>query len=189
MSHHAVEALRQSNIKRVLIVGRDGPLQAAFTVKELQEIIRLPGCHPVLHPWDIKHCQCVLSGETIYLFRPNSVCWRQHLRRVYYNFIMLLQSFQGHASDWQSWWSKSHSKLFSIDTCSIQHMYFKAGGTALADPAMSGAIIIIIKKGNLIKQAQQRPLLACFHHPCVMYLALYYGLSKRIAYCHVNSPS
>ncbi|KAL1954441.1 hypothetical protein VTO42DRAFT_1165 [Malbranchea cinnamomea] len=42
MSEHALEALAKSKIRRVRIVGRRGPMQAAFTIKELRELIQLP---------------------------------------------------------------------------------------------------------------------------------------------------
>jgi adrenodoxin-NADP+ reductase len=39
----ALEALSRSRVKRVRVVGRRGPMQAAFTVKELRELLSLPG--------------------------------------------------------------------------------------------------------------------------------------------------
>ncbi|XP_036755877.2 NADPH:adrenodoxin oxidoreductase, mitochondrial isoform X3 [Manis pentadactyla] len=48
----ALRALRQSQVKTVWIVGRRGPLQAAFTIKELREMIQLPGTRPILDPAD-----------------------------------------------------------------------------------------------------------------------------------------
>ncbi|XP_059527120.1 NADPH:adrenodoxin oxidoreductase, mitochondrial isoform X2 [Myotis daubentonii] len=44
--------LRQSQVKTVWIVGRRGPLQVAFTIKELREMIQLPGTRPILDPAD-----------------------------------------------------------------------------------------------------------------------------------------
>ena len=38
---HANTALRGSNIQRVVMVGRRGPLQVAFTIKELRELLKL----------------------------------------------------------------------------------------------------------------------------------------------------
>lgn len=49
---HALDALRQSKIKRVVVAGRRGPLQVAFTIKELREMIRLPGSRPLLKSSD-----------------------------------------------------------------------------------------------------------------------------------------
>eukprot|EP00124_Ichthyophonus_hoferi_P000367 Ihof_evm6s13 gene=Ihof_evmTU6s13 len=53
ISHHALEALRASRIKRVVCVGRRGPLQAAFTIKELREMTKLPDCKVVFDKSDI----------------------------------------------------------------------------------------------------------------------------------------
>ncbi|CAL8471382.1 g10924 [Coccomyxa elongata] len=43
IAQHALTALRSSAVKRVRIVGRRGPVQAAFTAKELREITKLEG--------------------------------------------------------------------------------------------------------------------------------------------------
>ncbi|XP_078426889.1 NADPH:adrenodoxin oxidoreductase, mitochondrial [Cetorhinus maximus] len=51
---HALEAIAASKVKRVLLVGRRGPLQVAFTIKELREMINLPDTHPLLHPSDFE---------------------------------------------------------------------------------------------------------------------------------------
>ncbi|XP_060058705.1 NADPH:adrenodoxin oxidoreductase, mitochondrial isoform X1 [Erinaceus europaeus] len=48
----ALGVLRQSRVKMVWIVGRRGPLQVAFTIKELREMIQLPGTRPILDPAD-----------------------------------------------------------------------------------------------------------------------------------------
>ncbi len=60
MSEAALDALARSHIKRVHVVGRRGPMQAAFTIKELRELMKLPGVglHPLgtaqLLPPDLK---------------------------------------------------------------------------------------------------------------------------------------
>jgi adrenodoxin-NADP+ reductase len=43
ITEYALEELSRSRVKRVRVVGRRGPLQAAFTVKELRELLSLPG--------------------------------------------------------------------------------------------------------------------------------------------------
>uniref|UniRef100_A0A8D2B134 NADPH:adrenodoxin oxidoreductase, mitochondrial n=1 Tax=Sciurus vulgaris TaxID=55149 RepID=A0A8D2B134_SCIVU len=48
----ALGVLRQSQVKTVWIVGRRGPLQVAFTIKELREMIQLPGTRPILDSAD-----------------------------------------------------------------------------------------------------------------------------------------
>lgn len=42
ITEQALAALNTSQIERVYVVGRRGPLQAAFTIKELREMLRLP---------------------------------------------------------------------------------------------------------------------------------------------------
>ncbi|KAK0629669.1 hypothetical protein B0T17DRAFT_194074 [Bombardia bombarda] len=59
ITEHALEALSKSKIKRVHVVGRRGPMQAAFTIKEVRELMRLPDVsfHPTdqsLIPSDLK---------------------------------------------------------------------------------------------------------------------------------------
>ena len=49
ITEKALEKLSKSRIKRVHVVGRRGPLQGAFTIKEVRELIQLPGVgfHPI----------------------------------------------------------------------------------------------------------------------------------------------
>ncbi|GAP84865.2 putative ferredoxin-NADP+ reductase [Rosellinia necatrix] len=47
----AIETLSKSRIKRVHVVGRRGPMQVAFTIKEARELTKLPAVS--LHPVDI----------------------------------------------------------------------------------------------------------------------------------------
>ncbi|KAN0104713.1 mitochondrial putative NADPH:adrenodoxin oxidoreductase [Hyaloscypha variabilis] len=59
ITSNAIETLQKSKVKRVRVVGRRGPLQAAFTIKEVRELMKLPpvAFHPVdksLIPADIK---------------------------------------------------------------------------------------------------------------------------------------
>ncbi|KAJ4300222.1 NADPH-adrenodoxin reductase [Collariella sp. IMI 366227] len=60
IAEHAIETLSKSKVKRVHIVGRRGPMQAAFTIKEARELMRLPSVafHPItnttLIPPDLK---------------------------------------------------------------------------------------------------------------------------------------
>uniref|UniRef100_A0A8C8VMA5 NADPH:adrenodoxin oxidoreductase, mitochondrial n=1 Tax=Pelusios castaneus TaxID=367368 RepID=A0A8C8VMA5_9SAUR len=48
----SLAAIAGSKLKRVWLVGRRGPLQVAFTIKELREMINLPGTRPLLDPAD-----------------------------------------------------------------------------------------------------------------------------------------
>lgn len=42
ITEHALRELRASQVQRIFLVGRRGPLQAAFTIKELREMTKLP---------------------------------------------------------------------------------------------------------------------------------------------------
>lgn len=42
IADHAVEALSKSRVRRVKVVGRRGPLQAPYTIKELRELMNMP---------------------------------------------------------------------------------------------------------------------------------------------------
>lgn len=59
ITEHALAHLAQSKVKRVHVVGRRGPMQAAFTIKEVRELMKLPrvAFHPAsreLIPEDLK---------------------------------------------------------------------------------------------------------------------------------------
>ena len=47
---HAVDALRHSAVKEVHLLGRRGPAQAAFTPKELRELLGMEGIRVEVHP-------------------------------------------------------------------------------------------------------------------------------------------
>lgn len=50
MAQHALDALNESKVKQVHVVGRRGPAQAKFTPKELKEMGGLAACDPVVDP-------------------------------------------------------------------------------------------------------------------------------------------
>ena len=49
IAERAAEALRSSSVRNIIILGRRGVLQAAFTIKELRELSRLSGVRTTLH--------------------------------------------------------------------------------------------------------------------------------------------
>lgn len=49
---HALEALSTSKVRKVSLVGRRGPLQAAFTIKELREMLKIPKCNTIWRSQD-----------------------------------------------------------------------------------------------------------------------------------------
>ncbi|MBI4557021.1 MAG: NADP oxidoreductase [Candidatus Hydrogenedentes bacterium] len=54
IAQHALEALAESKVKEIHLVGRRGPVQAAFTQPEIKEIGELADCDPVLDPADLE---------------------------------------------------------------------------------------------------------------------------------------
>lgn len=50
MAGHAIEALRNSRVREIHCLGRRGPVQAAFTPKELGELGHIEGCDIVIDP-------------------------------------------------------------------------------------------------------------------------------------------
>lgn len=51
-TEYALQALADSKVERVHLVGRRGPLQAAFTIKELREMLKLPNVETCWRPED-----------------------------------------------------------------------------------------------------------------------------------------
>ncbi|XP_063149253.1 NADPH:adrenodoxin oxidoreductase, mitochondrial isoform X2 [Candoia aspera] len=54
ITEESFSALASSKVKRVFLIGRRGPLQVAFTIKELREMINLPSVRPFLDPTDFR---------------------------------------------------------------------------------------------------------------------------------------
>jgi ferredoxin--NADP+ reductase len=54
IAQYALDALGKSNIKEVHMVGRRGPVQAAFTPVEIREFGELADCDPVIDPKDLE---------------------------------------------------------------------------------------------------------------------------------------
>ncbi len=53
MAGHAIEILRQSQVREVHIVGRRGPAQAKFTPKEIGELGEIDDCDVIIDPQDL----------------------------------------------------------------------------------------------------------------------------------------
>jgi ferredoxin/flavodoxin---NADP+ reductase len=54
MADHALEALRRSRVREVVVLGRRGPAQASFTTPEIRELGRLEGVDVVVDPEDLR---------------------------------------------------------------------------------------------------------------------------------------
>lgn len=59
---HAVEELERSTVKQVILIGRRGPLHAAFTIKELRELSKLSGVATSLEAPDDAFGPAVLAA-------------------------------------------------------------------------------------------------------------------------------
>ena len=62
---HAIEALRKSQVKRVILLGRRGPLEVSFTIKELREMIRLEDTKPLMKAEDFVDIRPKVPGMEI----------------------------------------------------------------------------------------------------------------------------
>merc|ERR1719331_2547856 len=49
-----LELRAASRVKRVVVIGRRGPLNVSFTIKELREMIKLPAVQSVIKPSDFE---------------------------------------------------------------------------------------------------------------------------------------
>src|SRR5579884_3719350 len=54
IADHALQVLRQSNIREVVMLGRRGPAQASFTNPELREFGKLTGVDVIVDPQDLQ---------------------------------------------------------------------------------------------------------------------------------------
>ncbi|MFC9355731.1 FAD-dependent oxidoreductase [Rhodococcus sp. NPDC057014] len=65
IAEHALDALRQSNIREVVVLGRRGPAQAAYTNPELLALGHLAGVDVVIDPCELEldeHSRTVIDG-------------------------------------------------------------------------------------------------------------------------------
>lgn len=61
ITDHALQKLAESKVKNVYLIGRRGPLQAAFTIKELREQIKMDKCKTIWKPEDFKGIEEIVS--------------------------------------------------------------------------------------------------------------------------------
>lgn len=64
MCEHALRALQNSQLKRVHLIGRQGPLQVSFSTKELRNMAQLPGCGFYSDSSDMELIRNQLPGTT-----------------------------------------------------------------------------------------------------------------------------
>ncbi|MEO8031383.1 MAG: NAD(P)-binding protein [Gemmatimonadota bacterium] len=54
IASYALEALAESKVRDIYMIGRRGPVQAAFTNPEVKELGELPGADAIVHPAELK---------------------------------------------------------------------------------------------------------------------------------------
>ncbi|XP_054724022.1 NADPH:adrenodoxin oxidoreductase, mitochondrial-like [Uloborus diversus] len=62
ITEYAYEALKKSQVQKVVLIGRRGPLQVSFTIKELRELIKLSGCVTKMNVTDFKGIPEIISS-------------------------------------------------------------------------------------------------------------------------------
>lgn len=62
ITSHSLSTLAESKVKKVVLIGRRGPLQVAFTIKEFREMLRLPGVQTTFTPEQMAGLKDHVSG-------------------------------------------------------------------------------------------------------------------------------
>ncbi|XP_039289338.1 NADPH:adrenodoxin oxidoreductase, mitochondrial-like isoform X2 [Nilaparvata lugens] len=62
ITENALEILSKSRVKRVHLVGRRGPLQVAFTIKEFREMVKLPNATTLFRPEQLVGLESVIPS-------------------------------------------------------------------------------------------------------------------------------
>ena len=58
-----LDVLSRSQVKKVKLIGRRGPYQVAFTIKELREMIKLPECKLIINKKYFDNYKTKLPGK------------------------------------------------------------------------------------------------------------------------------
>ncbi|MEP3441707.1 MAG: FAD-dependent oxidoreductase [Sulfitobacter sp.] len=104
---HALDALSNSKVTDIFVVGRRGPLQASFSIRELREFSMLSDVEPVFDPVEIDRAGAspeelkeasrmlgILKGFA----HPDAA--RQAARRIHFRFLLSPAEIQGtHAAE------------------------------------------------------------------------------------------
>jgi ferredoxin--NADP+ reductase len=100
---HAIEALRNSNIRKVVISARRGPEHAAFTSPELRDLPKLEHTNVLLHPADVAAALERAGDESEKDVRNNLEAMRliseleqgKHARTMEFQFLCTPTEFRG----------------------------------------------------------------------------------------------
>ncbi|CAF9934718.1 MAG: NADPH-adrenodoxin reductase [Heterodermia speciosa] len=98
MTEQAVATFSESRVKRVRVVGRRGPMQASFTIKEVRELMNLPSVmfepiSPSLFPPDPKSLPRTARRLTELLQKGSTTAPSESLRKWSLDFFLSPTSF------------------------------------------------------------------------------------------------
>lgn len=63
ITEYSLETLTQCKVKKITLIGRRGPLQVAFTIKEFREMLKLPGVSTHFFKEQINDIDKIISGN------------------------------------------------------------------------------------------------------------------------------
>lgn len=98
MTEQAIATFSKSRVKRVRVVGRRGPMQASFTIKEVRELMKLPSVsfepiEPHLFPPDPKALPRTAKRLVELLQKGSMTSHSEALRRWSLDFLLSPTSF------------------------------------------------------------------------------------------------
>jgi ferredoxin--NADP+ reductase len=86
---HALDALRESQVREVFLLGRRGPDQAAFTPSELRELGHLEAADPVVDPLELAGCDAGEPGGNLAILRSFAARpGRPDARKLHVRFLV-----------------------------------------------------------------------------------------------------
>jgi len=86
---HALEALRESQVREVFMLGRRGPAQAAFTPPELRELGKLEAADPIVDPADLLGLADPEPGGNVEILREFAARRpRPDAKRLHFRFLV-----------------------------------------------------------------------------------------------------
>ena len=103
MTEQAVATFSKSRVKRVRVVGRRGPMQASFTIKEVRELMKLPSVlfepiNPSLFPPDPKSLPRTARRLTELLQKGSTSAPSEYLKKWSLDFFLSPTSFNASPS-------------------------------------------------------------------------------------------
>ena len=120
MTEQAIATFSKSRVKRVRVVGRRGPMQAAFTIKEVRELMKLPSVtfepiDPSLLPSDPKSLPRTARRLTELLQQGSTTATSESFKKWSLNFFLSPTSFNASSSSSNHLSSMTFAKNYISD--------------------------------------------------------------------------